>query len=125
MRSPVSWIAAVFALVAGGMLAVVFTIAHRAHLSLLGVDVPTGFLLGVVAVACLLVGIRLLTEGRLPAVGAAVGVVGTILVLAARGEHGSVLIADGALGIAWLFVPAGIAAVVVAWPERRAAAESR
>jgi len=119
MRSPVSWIAALLALVAGAVLAVVFTVAHRAHVELLGVDLPTGIVLGVLAVACLLIGIRLLSADRLPVIGAGVGVVGTIMLLAARGEHGSVLIADGALGIAWLVVPSAIAAVVIVWPARR------
>lgn len=114
-----SWIAGLLALVCGAMLGVLFTIAHRAQSTIGGVEVPTGFVLGIVAVTCLLIGLRLLSPDRFATVGAALGIVGSIVVLASRNDSGSVLIADGAFGVAWLIFPAVIAAVVIVWPARR------
>ncbi|HWL59355.1 MAG TPA: hypothetical protein VNQ48_00530 [Microbacteriaceae bacterium] len=119
MPSALSWFSGLLGLVTGVIIGVLFTIAHRAHTVLLGVDVPVGFVLGLVAVASLLVGLRLLSPDRLAAIGAGVGVVGAIMVLAARGDAGAVLVAADPLGVAWLLVPSVIAAIAIVWPRAR------
>ncbi len=119
MPSGLSWFAALLALVSGAVLGVLFTIAHRAQAEVFGVDLPVGFVLGLIAVASLLAGLRLLSPDRLPAIGAGVGVVGAIMVLAARGDSGSVLITSEPLGVAWLMLPAAISALAIVWPARR------
>lgn len=124
MPSAASWFAGGFALISGAILGVLFTIAHRARLELFGTEVPAGFILGLVAVTCLLVGLRLLAPERTPVVGASIGIVGSIMMLAAGADRGSLLITDDPLGIAWLVAPAVIAAIVVVWPKTRPRAAS-
>jgi N-acetyl-1-D-myo-inositol-2-amino-2-deoxy-alpha-D-glucopyranoside deacetylase len=47
----------------------------------------------------------------------AMGLLGVIGLLALRSAGGSVLVPANGLGIAWTFVPALIALVVIAWPR--------
>lgn len=119
MPSAISWFSGLLGLVTGAIVGVLFTIAHRAHTAVFGVDLPVGFILGLLAVASLLVGLRLLSPDRLATVGAGIGVVGAIMVLAARGDAGAVLITAGPLGLAWLLVPATITAIAIVWPGPR------
>ena len=114
-----SWFSGLLGAVTGAIIGVLFTIAHRAHAELFGADVPIGFILGLVAVASLLVGLRLLSPDRLATIGAGLGIVGAIMVLAARGDGGTVLITAGPLGVAWLLVPATFAAIAIVWPGPR------
>lgn len=112
-----TWVASIFALVCGVVLGLLFTIAHRASISIAGLDVPIGIVLGLVAVTAFLTGLRLMWDGRLPALGAAIGIVGTEILLSAQSDGGSVLIADGTVGAVWLVAPSIIAAIVLAWPR--------
>ena len=119
MPSAASWFGGALALLSGAIVGTLFTVAHRATFEVLGVALPIGFVLGLIAVAALVAGLRLLAPDRLPAIGAAVGVVGAIMVLAAQGDSGSVLVTGEPVGIAWLTLPSTIAAVAIAWPRRR------
>ncbi|WP_353815662.1 hypothetical protein [Agromyces sp. SYSU T00266] len=95
----------------------VATIGHRHALEIAGVAIPWGLVAGLVGVAALLVGIRLVAGGRAAATAAAVGVVGTVAVLALPGPGGSVLVADGVVGMVWAIGPAIVSVLVVAWPS--------
>ncbi|GAA1060916.1 histidinol dehydrogenase [Agromyces bracchium] len=93
------------------------TIGHRHAFEVAGVSIPWGLVAGLVGVAALLVGIRLVAGGRAAATAAAVGVVGTVAVLSLPGPGGSVLVADGVVGMVWAIGPAIVSVLVVAWPS--------
>jgi len=63
------------------------------------------------------VGVRLVTEGRLSTVAVAVGLVGAVALFSLKGPGGSVLIPDDLAGQVWVFAPAVVSAVAIAWPE--------
>jgi hypothetical protein len=95
----------------------VATIGHRQSFELGGVVVPWGLLAGLLGVAALLLGIRLVAGGRWAAAAAAVGVIAIVALLSLPGPGGSVLIASGLVGTVWSVGPALIAVLVVAWPS--------
>lgn len=95
-------------LVVGAWVGAVFTLAHR--------SVPL-LVVGLLAVACLVAGMRMLSERRLPAIAATVGVLAAIGLLATRGPGGSVVVQDDALGWAWQLGVVLLAAVALAWPR--------
>ncbi len=95
----------------GALVGVITTITHRQL-------PPWGLLAGLAIIAALLIGIRLASDTRLPAIAASLGVVGSLVVLLLQ-TGGSVLVIDDALGWAWALGPAAIAAFVIAWPRRR------
>ena len=86
---------------------------------------PWGLVGGALIVAALVVGVRLATGGRLPAIAAALGAALAIAVLALPTSGGSVLVVPDLLGWAWGTAPVLAAAVAVAWPGSRARPESR
>jgi N-acetyl-1-D-myo-inositol-2-amino-2-deoxy-alpha-D-glucopyranoside deacetylase len=111
-----------FAALAGVVVGLLGTAAHRYSPVLLGVPVPVGLTLGVAAVAALLLGLRCVLPSRSYAVAAAVGLLAAVVVLSLPGPGGSVLFPDSPLSIIWTFAPAVIAVLVLAWPrlpERR------
>ncbi|MRX45421.1 hypothetical protein [Agromyces kandeliae] len=95
----------------------VATIGHRHAWEIGGVSIPWGLVAGLVGVAALLVGTRLVAGGRAAATAAAAGVVGIVAVLSLPGPGGSVLVADGVVGAIWAIGPAIISVLVVAWPS--------
>jgi N-acetyl-1-D-myo-inositol-2-amino-2-deoxy-alpha-D-glucopyranoside deacetylase len=112
----------VFAALAGVVVGLLGTAAHRFSPVLLGVPIPLGLTLGVAAVTALLLGLRIVLPSRSYAVAAAVGLLSAVVVLSLPGPGGSVLFPDSLLSIIWTFAPAVIAVLVLAWPrlpERR------
>jgi len=93
------------------------TVGHRHAWQLGDVTIPWGLILGLVGVAALLIGIRLVAGGRAAATAAAVGIVGAVALLSLPGPGGSVLVASGVVGTVWAVGPALIAVLVVAWPS--------
>ncbi|MCP2369100.1 peptidoglycan/LPS O-acetylase OafA/YrhL [Agromyces flavus] len=93
------------------------TVGHRHAWQLGEVTIPWGLVLGLIGVAALLVGIRLVAGGRAAAIAAAVGVVGAVALLSLPGPGGSVLMPSGVAGTVWAVGPALIAVLVVAWPS--------
>jgi len=83
----------------------------------LGVPIPLGLIAALVAVVCLLAGLRLATESRILAALAALGIVVAVGVLALPSANGSVLLPDNIAGIAWAIGPTLIAVVVLGWPR--------
>ncbi len=120
---------AVLLVLAGAIVGGIGTVAHQFTVTW-GVPVPLGLIGSLVGFTALLVGLRLLTESRWPALCAALGAIAMMLVLTQQSPGGSVLIPNNLGGQIWLVAPIVIAAVVVAWPDvrgrrRGAAAESR
>jgi sulfite exporter TauE/SafE len=103
--------------VLGLLVGAVGTVAHQSTVSILGVDVPWGVVAGILAVACLLIGLRLINRSRWQAVAAAIGILVSIGVLSLPSEGGSVLMPANVLGNVWVYTPIIIAAIVVAWPR--------
>lgn len=103
----------------------VATIGHRHTWQLGEVSVPWGLVAGLVGVAALLVGIRLVAGGRAAAIAAAVGIVGAVALFSLPGPGGSVLVASGLVGTVWSVGPALIAVLVVAWPSLPSRAAAR
>ncbi|WP_136707902.1 hypothetical protein [Agromyces sp. H66] len=105
------------ALVVGIIYGSVATIGHRNELRLGELVIPWGLVAAIVGVLALLVGIRLVAGGRLAAIGAAVGIVGTVALLTLPGRGGSVLITGDVIGTIWAVAPALVAVLVIAWPR--------
>jgi hypothetical protein len=106
--------------VVGVIVGTVGTVAQQSTTTLLGVSFPWGEILGLIAVASLLVGLRLVNEGRWQAFTAAVGVVIPVAIFTLPSQGGSVLIPGNGLGYAWIYGTVIIAIIVIAWPEPRA-----
>ncbi|WP_104132114.1 hypothetical protein [Cryobacterium sp. M91] len=104
-------------LLVGILFGVLGTIAHQATLTLFGIALPIGLTIAFVAIAALLLGLRLVIGDRFVVGLAATGLLVTIFVLSLRGSGGSVLVPAGLPGTLWTVVPALIAAFVLAWPK--------
>lgn len=105
------------ALLVGVAFGLVGTIAHQATLPLGPVTLPGGLILALIAVAALLVGLRLVLGDRLPVFACALGMLGTIFLLSLRSTGGSVLVPAGLVGTLWTVAPTLIATLVLAWPK--------
>jgi len=105
-----SWLAA---LLVGAVYGVAATIAHSFTLG----PVPLGMILGVIACGSLLIALRALTGDRWAALAAGVGMMVLILVISQRGPGGSVVVPNTPLGNIWMYVAAGLVALIVAWPD--------
>ncbi len=109
--------AAVLGFVVGVIFAGMATVAHQSTVQLGPLDLPWGLILGLAGITALLVGLRLVLHDRVTVLFTALGMLITIFVLSLRSTGGSVLIPEGALGLAWTMGPAIIAAIVIAWPR--------
>ena len=109
---------AVLLVVAGAVIGAIGTVAHQIDVTW-GVSIPLGLIGSLLAYTALLVGLRLLASSRWPALFAALGTIGTILLFTQQSAGGSVLIPNNLAGQIWLVAPILIAAVVVAWPDVR------
>jgi N-acetyl-1-D-myo-inositol-2-amino-2-deoxy-alpha-D-glucopyranoside deacetylase len=116
----------VLAFVVGAAIGALATVSHPAVVEAFGVTVPVGVVGGLVVVAVLLSGLRLAFRTRIVTALAAAGVLGAIALLALESVGGSVLIpADSDLSYLWLYGPAAITLVVLAWPDLRRGARIR
>lgn len=124
--APVSWtelswrrriLASVFTVGAGAAVGAITTIAHQSEVSVLGVDVPLGLIAGLAVIAALLVGLRLVSEGRAFAGLAAAGILGMIAILSQESAGGSVLVPVEPLAAYWVYAPVAIAFFALAWPN--------
>ncbi|GAB3803653.1 hypothetical protein GCM10028798_22940 [Humibacter antri] len=93
------------------------TVVHSATIG--SWQAPWGIVVALLALACLLAGIRLLGAGRLYAACAALGALVAIAVLSQRSFGGSVLITNGVLGWIWMAGAVAIALLAVLWPGDR------
>lgn len=117
MRVPTSLPARIILWVIVALIGAVFgaggTISHGAHWG----PVPTGLLLGILACGGYLVAVRALTDDRLAAFAAAIGMIGMQMTLSGLGPGGSVLVPDTVIGRIWTYATAGMALLVIAWPR--------
>ncbi|MGN6128422.1 MAG: hypothetical protein ACTHON_17840 [Humibacter sp.] len=109
---------AVLLLVAGIVFGTLGTLVHSATIGTTAV--PWGVIVALLALACLLAGIRLMSDGRLYAACAGLGALVAIGVLSQKSFGGSVLVTNSTVGWVWLGGAVVIALLVVGWPMRRA-----
>lgn len=105
-----SWLAAA---VVGGVFGLAGTIAH----SLQWGGVPVGLLIGALACLSILVAVRSLTNDRATTIAASVGMLGMLTIISGVGPGGSVIVENTIWGQVWIYVVAGIALLVIAWPK--------
>jgi hypothetical protein len=103
--------------IVGVVIGGVGTIAHQSVWKVGDISLPWGLFLSLLAYTALLVGLRLLASGRIPALIAALGTIAVILLFTQKSAGGSVLILNDLLGQIWLAGPIVIAALVMAWPD--------
>jgi hypothetical protein len=108
----------VLLVLAGAVIGGIGTVAHQLTVDW-GISLPLGLIGALLAYTSLLVGLRLLGRSRVPALLAAIGTIGVVLLFTQQSAGGSVLIPNDLLGQIWLVAPILIAAVVVAWPDLR------
>lgn len=88
-------------------------------------SLPLGLAVAFLALTALLIAARSLGVSRFPALGVALGALGTILLFSRESAGGSVLVPNNLMGQLWFAGPFVIAAVVIAWPDlQRARARS-
>ncbi|MCU1544851.1 MAG: mycothiol biosynthesis protein [Microbacteriaceae bacterium] len=110
-------VAAVIALCFGAIVGALMTAVHQSTTPVGGIAVPWGLVLGLVAVVGLVVGLRIVTSGRLLPILATVGIMGVTAFLASPTLGGSVIVPANTAGYVWTFAPAVVVLVVVAWPN--------
>ncbi|MBC7723624.1 MAG: PIG-L family deacetylase [Burkholderiaceae bacterium] len=105
------------ALIGGVAVGAITTVSHTVTLTVAGVTVPTGLILGLAAIAAVIVGLRVLYDNRIVAGAASVGILGMIALLSLESAGGSVLIpATDTVGY-FIYGPVLIAGLVLAWPK--------
>jgi hypothetical protein len=117
---PAGWrrlIASVGALALGAFVGSVTTVAHQNDVDALGVAIPWGMILGLVAITGFLVGLRIVTQDRIVVLAASFGIVGMIFLLSMKSPGGSVLVPNNLWGTVWAIAPALVATIVTAWPK--------
>ena len=108
----------VLLLIAGMVFGTLGTLVHSATIGTAAI--PWGIVVALLALACLLAGIRLLSGGRLYAASAGLGALIAVGVLSQQSFGGSVLVTNGAIGWVWIGGAVVVGLVAVGWPERRA-----
>ncbi|MHC2184516.1 N-acetyl-1-D-myo-inositol-2-amino-2-deoxy-alpha-D-glucopyranoside deacetylase [Rathayibacter agropyri] len=103
----------------GAVVGAITTVAHQSTLTVAGMTLPVGLGAALAGVFLLLLGLRLVLIDRFVAFCTAMGLLAMIGLLALRSPGGSVLVPANGLGVAWTFLPALIALVVIAWPRLR------
>ena len=121
MRQPSNWISGIITLLCGGLLGLLMTVAHRATWTVAGWPLPVGIVLGVLGALAFATACRLLWESRIPAAGAAVGVVLAQGVVALLPGGAVFYRADGfdAIDGLWAFLPGLLVIAAVVWPSGR------
>ena len=104
-------------LLVGVVFGTIGTVAHSSVIQVGSIRIPWGIVVALAAVACVLLGVRLVTTDRLPALCTAIGVIVPIAVLSQPSFGGSVLIQNDLLGWLWIGGAVVIALVVVVWPK--------
>jgi hypothetical protein len=103
--------------VMGLLVGSITTVVHQSVITIAGIDVPWGLMLGLIAVIGFLVGLRIVVEDRLVVLIAALGLVGMVFLLSQESTGGSVLVPNNLWGTIWAIAPTLIATIVVAWPR--------
>lgn len=109
----------VLAALGGVLIAAVTTPLTQASDDIAGVTIPWGFALALVTITAYVMGLRLASERRWPAILGGIGIVATTLYLSLPGPGGGVLLPGNLIGSLWAGVPPLIFVVVVAFPALR------
>lgn len=95
----------------------VTTVVHQSVLTIAGVDIPWGLILGLLVVSGFLVGLRIVVQDRMIVLVAALSLVAMVFLLSLKSTGGSVLVPNNMWGGIWAIAPTLIATIVVAWPR--------
>jgi len=105
-------LASAFALVIGLAVGFVTTFTHRQA-------PPWGLVTGLVVIAALVAGFRLVFDSRIIAGAAALGVVAASGLLMLPGAGGTVFVIADPIGYVWAVAPTVLGAAIVLWPRSR------
>ena len=107
----------VAALITGALIGALTTVTHQVLLETGALSLPIGLVTGLIVVAALLIGLRVIFDTRIVAGLAALGLLGTISLLSMESAGGSVLVPESPLAYYWVIGPVVIAGLVLAWPS--------
>ena len=112
-------VAALAVLVLGALVGTLMTAVHQSTLTVAGIQLPWGLVVGLAATIALVVGVRMLSGTRWLTVLAALGVMGMSSYLAWPTVGGSVIVPANPSGYAWTYGPPIVTFLVLAWPTVR------
>ncbi|WP_147440411.1 DUF6113 family protein [Mycetocola tolaasinivorans] len=107
----------ILAFLAGALMGMVGTVAHPNTVTVAGIDVPYGLLLGLAASLALMLGVRLVSPGRAAVIATGIGLIGVIALFTVPGTGGTILIDNSTNSLVWTLGPVLIATIVIAWPR--------
>ncbi|MDQ0644956.1 DUF6113 family protein [Microbacterium murale] len=112
-----NWISRGLSWLAAALVGVVYgTAGTIAHGLMWGVF-PLGLIVAGIACAALLIAVRALTHDRGATVATALGMLGMVMIISGPGPGGSIIVPNTPIGQIWIFLVAGIALLVIAWPN--------
>jgi len=128
-RPAFPWQEGLCGLVGGAIVGLFGTLQHMNSLQLGGIALPLGLAAALLSVVALMLGCRLVTEGRVATIGAAIGMVVVILLASLKGPGGAVLIPDSdtspVLSPIWVYAAPLLAVIAVLWPVPAGHARTR
>ena len=103
----------------------VTTVIHQSHVTVAGVDVPWGLVLGLVVVVAWLLGLSLISISRWGLLLSGLVLLASVFLLSQRGPGGSVLVPESWIGNAWMIGVPLVTVALIFWPRvsRRRAQE--
>ena len=113
----ISWLSRVLSWIAAALVGGVFGVAGTIGHSLMWGPIPVGLVVGAIACGAILVAIRALTHDRGATLAAGVGMLGMLLLISGPGPGGSIVVPDTIAGRVWIYLVAGMALLVIAWPS--------
>lgn len=111
------WLTRAFSWIVAAIVGIVYGAAGTIAHSLMWGPVPVGLIVGGIACAALLVAVRTLTHDRGATVATAIGMIGMLMIISGPGPGGSVIVPNTPVGQIWIYLIAGIALLVIAWPR--------
>ncbi|MCE7482795.1 MULTISPECIES: hypothetical protein [Microbacterium] len=112
-----NWISRGLAWLAAALVGVVYGTAGTIAHSLMWGVIPVGMIVAAIACAALLIAVRALTHDRGATVVTALGMLGMVMIISGPGPGGSVIVPNTPIGQIWIYLVAGIALLVIAWPN--------
>jgi len=118
-----NWLSRTLSWSAAALVGVVYGAAGTIAHSLMWGPVPIGLIVGAIACAALLTAVRALTHDRAATIATALGMIGMLLIISGPGPGGSIIVPNTPIGQVWIYLVAGIALLVIAWPNLRRPAQ--
>lgn len=112
-----SWISRALSWIAAALVGAVYGVAGTIAHSLSWGPIPVGLIVGGIACGALLIAVRALTHDRGATLATALGMLGMLLVISGPGPGGSIVVPNTPSGVVWIYLVAGLALVVIAWPS--------